>query len=474
MDARIEALRVPPHSIDAECAVLGGLLLSERSWDRIGDKLREEDFYRHDHQLIFRAIEALARAGGPFDAVTIGEWFERQGLAEQIGGSGYVIELASTTASAANIVAYAEIVREKAQLRRIIDGATRIMEAAWSPGDRTSTEVLDAAIAGMMGMHRQERRSEWSMREVLKLAFQRVQSAWEHPGEIPGLPTGLAKLDEHLGGLHESDLTVIGGRPAMGKTALLFGMAKHAAAAGHPVGIVSGEQPAVQLGMRMLSLSSGVHGSTMRSGKLNDEDWERISHAITADHQLPIHVLDRAAPSISEVARCARRWKHEHGVKAIYVDYLQRLDGPGEKTHERVAAVTKGLKNIARDLGIAVVALAQVKREVEARTDKRPRMADLCDSGEIEKEADQVITIYRDDYYRDGSPDAGTAELLIDKNRHGECAKVRVAWLAQTMRFANLDPSWAPAVDDEPPGIGQRRGRFGARRDHRRAGAGGE
>ena len=439
----MDGLRIPPHSTDAEQAVLGGLMLSPEAWERI--TLGEEEFYRRDHQLIYRAISDLIGRGQPVDAITLGEHMEASGIAAQVGGSGYVLELAATTPSAANIGAYAKIVREKAQLRRMIDGCARIIEKAYSPGNDDASTLLDAAIGGLMSMQRRDRKAEWSMREVLKQAFDRITYAYEHKGEIPGLTTGLAKLDEHLGGFHPSDLTVIGGRPAMGKTALLFGMAKCGATSG-AVGIISGEQPAVQLGLRMVSLGADVTASKMRSGKIDDEDWRRISRAIHDFHGLPIHVLDRSAPSITEVARCARRWKHEHNIQALYVDYLQRLEGPGDKAWERVAAVSKGLKNIARDLDIPVIALAQVNREVENRSDKRPGMSDLCDSSEIEKEADQVITIYRDDYYNPSSEDKGTAELAICKNRHGECAMARVAWLANTMRFADLHPkSFAPS-----------------------------
>lgn len=433
----MDSLRVPPHSVEAEQAVLGGLMLSESAWERVS--LDEADFYRRDHALIYRAMGGLVAKNQPIDAVTLGEWFEREGLADQVGGSRYVLELASTTPSAANIGAYAGIVREKAMLRRVIDAATQIASAGYDPSGKSSAEVLDGAIGALMSMHRRERRAEWAMKDVLKLAFDRITHAWEHKGEIVGVPCGLAKLDAHLGGFHPSDLTVIGARPAMGKTALLLGMARHAAANGYPVGVVSGEQPAVQLGLRMVALSSGVDASKFRSGHLSDEDWSRVSAAMRDDHGLPIHVYDKAAPSIADVMRCARRWKREHGIRALYVDYLQRLEGPGERSYERVSAIAKGLKNIARDLDIPVIVLAQVKREVESRTDKRPHMGDLCDSSEIEKEADQILTLYRDDYYNEQSEQAGTAEIIIDKNRHGECVTVRVAWLAQVMRFADYE-----------------------------------
>lgn len=447
--------RVPPHSIDAEQAVLGGLMLAPEKFDRVAARISDADFWRKDHQLIFRSIVELARRNQPFDCVTLGDWFEAQKIAGLIGddthrGVQYVYQLGNTQASAANIGAHVEIVREKSLRRRVIDGCARVIEEAFASGkDEKAEQLVDRAIGGLMRLHKAERNVECNMRDALRQAWAELVRIHDSNGALPGLTTGLAKLDEHLGGFHNGDLVVIGGRPSMGKTAMLFGMARAAALAGAPTGIVSGEQPAQQLGARMLSLYSGVPAAKMRSASFNAEEWGELSRAMSVASEAPIQIMDRAAPSIAEVSRLARRWKREHGIRALYVDYLQRLEAPGEKRWERVGVVASGLKNIARDLDIPVIALAQVKRDVEARGDKRPRMGDLCDSSDIEKEADQIITLYRDDYYEPESKHRGTAEILIDKNRHGETAFCRVAWVAEQMRFADLARDYRDPTGDE-------------------------
>jgi len=462
MTAHPSTLRIAPNSIEAEQAVLGGLLVSPQSFERVAALISEQDFYRRDHQLIFRAIGEMDARGAIPDQVTMAEWFVEQKLDEMIGGADYILDLWKTTCSAANILTYARIVAEKAKLRRVIDGCTRVIELAFDPKGRSADDVVDGAIGGLMAMQRHHANVEWTLNQAVKMAYGEIVKAQDNGGKLPGYPTGLTKLDEHLGGLHRSDLTVIGARPSMGKTALLFGMAFEAAKSGIPVGIISGEQPAVQLGMRMLALASDVNSSRMRNASLEEGDWRRISEGLTACNGLPIKILDRSAPTLAEVMRTARRWRREGALSALYVDYLQRIEAPGEKGYERVAAVAKGLKTIARDMDIPVVALAQVKREVELRADKRPRMGDMCDSSEIEKEADQILTLYRDDYYEPNSPDKGTAEILIDKNRHGETAFCRVAWHARTMRFADLEPGWRrkePEREVQPAETAPRRAR---------------
>lgn len=446
-------VRTLPHSIDAEQSVIGALMLDPSRLDRVAGRLVESDFYRADHRLIYASILKLAGRNQPVDGVTLGEWFAAQGLADSIGdedyrGVGYLYHLANTQASAANVGAYAEIVREKSLLRRVIDGCARVIEMAYNPGDKTAEQLIDSTVGGMMRLHKAEQNVECNLHEALGRAFDHILRVHELDGALPGLTTGLEKLDEHLGGFHPGDLVVIGGRPSMGKTAMLIGMARAAALTQASIGIVSGEQPAQQLGMRFLALASQVPASRMRSAKFDGNDWPMLSGAVAAERTLPVQIMDRSSPTISEVARLARRWKREHGIKALYVDYLQRMQAPGEKRWEQVAVIARGLKDIARDLDIPVIALAQVKRDVELRSDKRPRMADLCDSSEIEKEADQILTIYRDDYYHADSKFKGTVEILIDKNRHGETAFCRLAWLAQTMRFANLESDWQEPKDE--------------------------
>lgn len=444
----IKHLRVPPHSIESEQAVLGAMLVDPLAVERVAG-LTEADFYRRDHQIIYRAILELSGQGKPHDAVTLADWFNDQGVMEAVGGSRYVIELTGN-GIASNVQAYARIVREKALLRRVIDGCTTVIGKAFD-GREGADALIDAAVGGLMNLQRSERSAEGTMRDALAAAWDEIQAALDAGGAIRGVPSGLSKLDQHLGGFHRSDLTVIGARPAMGKTALLFGMAAHAAVNDTPIGIITAEQPSVQLGLRMLALKSGVSAQLMRSAGVDHDDMARLTAAKGQLWNAKAWIYDRGAPRIGDVMRVARRWRREHGIKALYVDYLQRIEGQGEKQHEKVADVARKLKQIARDLDIPVIALAQVKRDVETRGNKRPGMADLCDSSEVEKEADQIITLYRDEVYHDDTPDRGTAELLIVKQRHGETAMCRVAWIPARMQFADLDPSWRRAPREVKP-----------------------
>lgn len=445
--ADVSHLRIPPHSVEAEQAVLGALLLDPKAFTRIEGMLTEDDFYRRDHALIYRAIDRASQQSASWDDVTLGVWFEQQGLAEQVGGTGYIVELASTTPGTSNVRAYAEIVRDKAAMRRVIDACTEAVTQAFQAGDRKADEIVDELVGSMLGLQRTSTTAEFTLHQAVTMAYADMVDFSQSDSEIPGLTTGFRKFDEVLGGLHNSDLTVIGGRPAMGKTAMLLAMANAASEVG-PVGVISGEQAARQFGGRMIAFRSGLVASKLRSGMLDPEDWNSASDAVASCVRAPMFILDRPAPSLGEVIRTARRWKREKGIRALYVDYLQRIEGPGEKTWERVSAVCRGLKTIARELDIPVVSLAQVKREVENRSDKRPGMSDLCDSSEIEKEADQILTLYRDDYYDRKSRAKGTAEVRVAKNRHGPSGFVRLAWDERTMRFGDLDPNWEePAAE---------------------------
>lgn len=430
--------RVPPHSIDAEQSVLGGLMLSPDRLDAVAAAITTDDFYRKNHRTIFRAMLELSAAGTPCDAVTLGEWFDSNGLSDLVGGTAYVLQLANNTPGAANVLAYAQIVRQKSVLRSVIDIASGALESAFGNGAE-SGEVVDQAVRDLMALHRLDQNAEWTMRQATKKAYDHIATVASDPDKAMGIPTGLEKLDECLGGLHDSDLIVLAGRPAMGKTALLLGFATYASTKGYPIGFVSAEMAAEQVGARALSLFSKIPAADLRSARIAESDWTRITGGVTKLRDLPMWIFDRSAIHIDELCRVARRWKQQYGIRALYIDYLQRITASGAKKWEVVAEVVFRLKCLARELGIPVVVLAQVKREVEQRPkDKRPHMADICDSSEIEKEADQVITMYRDDYYHEDSEDKGTAELIVDKNRHGPTGFVRVAFLPKTMQFANL------------------------------------
>lgn len=466
-DSRIDSLRVPPQSVEAERAVLGGLMISPERLERVASTLAESDFYRRDHRLIYRAILDLANKNQPFDSVTLGEWFEANALAEQVGGSCYLIELASTTPSAANIRAYADIVREKSVFRRLIDAGTEMVNDGFDPSGKSPTEVLDAVIRDLMLIQQVQNNCEFTMKQATRLAWDDVQEAVEHKGKIRGVATGFSRLDRRFGGWHLGDLIFIGGRPSMGKTALMVNLALNAADAGHAVGMISGEQSSMQIGQRSLAIDARVVAEHMRSGDFADEDWGRLNAAMSRLAGSQVFIHDRSAPTLDEVGRVARRWKHEHGISVLFGDYLQRIRVPkAQSRNEEVAEVARGLKSLARDLNIAVVFLAQVKADVEQRPDKRPRIGDIANSDEATREADLIAFLYRDEVYNDDSPDAGLAELNIEKNRHGPTGQFVLKFFPESMFFGDTDQSVKPKTKrNAKPKAAAKSGKDAAARD---------
>lgn len=428
------ALRVPPHSVEAEQAVLGGLMLRPDAIETIADKLSESDFYRKDHRAIYRAVVELSARGRPCDAVTLMDWFDDNGLGDMIGGSAYVLELANGTVSAINIAAYAAIVREKSLRRQVIDVASSLAESAWR-NEADGVELIDTGIADLMAMQKVEARSEFTLRQAMTMAYEEAQRAKELGGRIPGIASGITRLDEVLGGWHNSDLIVVGARPAMGKTALLLNFA---VSGNVPCGIVSAEQPAQQIGARIMSIKSHVPARRMRNGQFETDDLRKLDIGIGELIERTCLIYDRSAPTIADVARMARKWRKQSGIRCLFVDYIQRIDSFATSSKankaERVGEVVRGLKNLARDLEIPVIALAQVGR---LATGRQPTMSDLSDSSEIEKEADQILTLDRPSEY-DESAEKGLAIISVEKNRHGPTGTVKTAWLAETMQFADL------------------------------------
>jgi len=431
---KMETLRIPPHAPDAECNVLGALMIRGELAATVAEKLSESDFYQRRHALIYRALLALSAEGKPCDFVIVSEWLERNGLTQETGGESYLIEIANNTATATNAAIYADIVRERSSRRKVIGLSMQLAAAAYDLG---STDLIDSAISELMGLQKFDTQHEFTLRQAMSAAYKAAQRAAELDGEIPGIPSGIRKLDEILGGWHPGDLIVIGARPSMGKTALLLNFA---VAGKVPCGIISAEQPAVQMGARVLSIESKVEANKLRNGKFHADDLQQLAFAVQRLIEKDCMIFDRAAPNIAEVSRMARKWKQQNGIKALFVDYIQRIEGTDrrEKKYERVGEVTRTLKNLARDLDIPVIALCQVGRHVDKEKDKRPNMGDMSDSSEIEKEADQILTLYRDEVYNPDSEEKGIAEINVEKNRHGPTGFVKCAWLAETMRFKDL------------------------------------
>lgn len=440
---KIDSLRVPPHSIEAEQSVLGGLLLVPESWDRVADRLVERDFYRRDHQMIFRAIGELQNKNMPADAVTLGEWFETQGIAELVGGSRYVLELANTTPSAANITAYADIVREKSVLRQLIDAGSQITGDAFAPEGRSTQEILESAEQAVFHIAEAGSRGRQGfvpMRSAVKEAFQQLQQRYENRGSVTGLPTGFTDFDDLTAGLQPSDLIILAARPSMGKTALALNMAEYAALkTKKAVAVFSMEMSASQLAFRLISSLGRINQQHLRTGDLQDEEWPRVTSAITLLSDAKIFIDDTPALSPVELRSRARRLKREHDLGLIVVDYLQLMSVPGsaENRATEISEISRGLKALAKELNVPVVALSQLNRSLEQRADKRPMMSDLRESGAIEQDADVIVFIYRDEYYNKESPDKGLAEIIIGKQRNGPTGSVKLTFLGQYTKFEN-------------------------------------
>ncbi len=454
-DDRLGALRVPPHSIEAEQAVLGGLMLSAQAWDKVADRLVEEDFYRHDHRLIFRAIGQLSERSQPCDAITLGEWFATQGLAVEVGGSDYIIELASTTPSAANIEAYAQIVREKSILRHLIDVGTTIVNDGFDPAGRNSHDVLESAEQAVFKIAEEGARGRngpQTMRSAVKSAYELLAKRAENKGALTGLPTGFIDFDKLTAGLQPSDLIILAARPAMGKTSFALNMAEYAAMkTRQAVAVFSMEMSASQLAFRLISSHGRVDQQKLKTGDLDDGDWSRVSSAIALLADTRIFIDDTPALSPGELRSRARRIAREHGLGLIVIDYLQLMQVPGSKENRatEISEISRSLKALAKELNVPVIALSQLNRSLESRNDKRPVMADLRESGAIEQDADMIVFIYRDEYYnKENSPDKGLAEIIIGKHRNGPTDTVKLVFNGRYTRFDNFaEGSYSGAME---------------------------
>jgi replicative DNA helicase len=445
-NSAIDALRVPPHSIDAEQAVLGGLMLSPDSLDKVADRLTENDFYRRDHRLIWRAINELANKGMPCDAVTLGEWFESNSLADSVGGASYLIELANATPSAANIAAYGDIVREKSVLRQLIDAGTAITEDGYRPEGKSVQEVMELAEQRVFHIAESGARGKQdvvSMRTAVADAFRLLSHRYENRGQLTGISTGFTDLDELTAGLQPSDLIIVAARPSMGKTAFAMNIAEAAAMRGKKsVAVFSMEMSASQLALRLISSMGRIHQQHLRTGDLAEEDWPRVTSAITMLSEAKIFIDDTPAMSPVEMRARSRRLQREHGLDMIVIDYLQLMQVPGNKENRatEISEISRGLKALAKELNVPVIALSQLNRSLEQRADKRPMMSDLRESGAIEQDADLIMFIYRDDYYNKESPDKGLAEIIIGKQRNGPTDTAKLTFLGHYTKFENFAP----------------------------------
>ena len=445
-DSTVNALKVPPHSVEAEQSVVGGLLLDNGAWDRVSDLITADDFYRREHRLIFDAIAALCEQASPADIVTVCEQLEKSSELDAVGGLSYVASLANNTPSAANVVAYCNIVRERSILRQLLRAASDITATTYQPDGRAVNELLDFAEQRVLEISEKgPRRGEVKpISKLLTEAVDRIDLLFRSKTSITGVATGFVDLDEKTSGLQPSDLVIIAGRPSMGKTSFAMNIAENAAV-GHkvPVAVFSMEMPGSQLAMRMMSSLGRINAHRMRTGKLDDDDWPRLTSAVSLLNEAPIFIDDTAGLTPLDLRARARRIKREHGLGLIIVDYLQLMQsGEGEENRAtEISSITRSMKGLAKELSVPVIAMSQLNRSVEQRNDKRPVMSDLRESGAIEQDADVILFIYRDEVYNPDSPEKGKAEIIIGKQRNGPIGTVALTFLGEYTKFENYAPN---------------------------------
>jgi replicative DNA helicase len=457
-DPQLDALRVPPHSIESEQSVLGGLLLDNAAYDRIADSIVAEDFYRYDHRLIFQTIIKLIAASRPADVITVYEALNALGRAEEVGGIAYLNALAQNTPSAANIRRYAELVRERGTLRQLITVADEISGNAFNPQGKEVKQMLDEAESKILAIAEAGARGTQGFQEIqplLKQVVERIDELYsrDNQSDITGVPTGFSDLDKMTSGLQPGDLIIVAGRPSMGKTAFSVNIGETVAIeSGLPVAIFSMEMGGAQLAMRMLGSVGRLDQHRLRSGQLVDEDWPRLTHAIQKMNDAQLYIDETPALSSIELRARARRLSRQCGkLGLIIIDYLQLMSAntAGENRATEISEISRNLKGLAKELHCPVIALSQLNRSLEQRPNKRPVMSDLRESGAIEQDADVILFIYRDQVYNPDSPDKGTAEIIIGKQRNGPIGSVRLTFLGEYTKFENYTGALSIYGDSE-------------------------
>ena len=446
-DQQIAQLRIPPHSMEAESSVLGGLLLDNGAWDRVGDLLVDGDFYRYEHKLVYSAIGALINSSRPADVITVYEHLQSLGKAEEIGGLGYLNALAQYVPSASNIRRYAEIVRERSILRKLVSASDEIATNAFNTQGRAVAQILDEAEQKIFNIGEEGSRMKQGFQAMPQLVvdlLDRVQEMADNQNDITGVPTGFIDFDRMTSGLQPGDLVVLAARPSMGKTALAINIAEHVALHEQlPVAVFSMEMGASQLAVRIVGSIGRIDQGQLRTGKLSDDEWPRLTEAIEKLRNVSLHIDETPGLTPSELRANARRLARQCGkLGLIVVDYLQLMSGSGGSNGDNrateIGEISRGLKMLAKELQCPVIALSQLNRSVEQRTDKRPMMSDLRESGAIEQDADVIMFIYRDDYYNKDSKEPGVAEVIIGKQRNGPTGTVKLAFLKPLTKFESL------------------------------------
>ncbi|MEM6300906.1 MAG: replicative DNA helicase [Pseudomonadota bacterium] len=443
-DSDVARIKLQPQSLEAEQSVLGGLMISQDAWDGVAELVAATDFYRPNHRMIFRQIYNLAEASNPVDVVTIADALQNSGELEAAGGHAYLAELAQITPSASNIRAYAQVVRERAVLRRLIEAAQDIADSSFNPQGRNSAELIDEAERLIMQIGESGPKSggPQGVEMLLRETIDRIEELNQAGGAITGLSTGYVDLDKKTSGLQKSDLVIVAGRPSMGKTAFAMNLVENAILnQTAPVLVFSMEMPAEQLMMRMLSSIGKINQTAVRTGQLDQGGWDSLGQAVAKIRSTQLLIDDTPALTPTEVRSRARRVKREHGdIAMIMVDYMQLMQvaGASEGRTAEISEISRNLKAIAKEFRCPVVALSQLNRALEQRPNKRPVNSDLRESGAIEQDADVIMFIYRDEVYNPDSPDKGVAEIIIGKQRNGPIGTVRLAFFGEYTRFENL------------------------------------
>jgi replicative DNA helicase len=439
---------VPPHSVEAEQAVLGGLLLDPVAWDNVADVVVSEDFYRPDHKLIFDAMASLVGTGKPCDVVTVVGELERTAHLDSAGGLAYLGSLARDTPTAANVRAYASIVRERSVLRQLVHAGTDIASSVFNNEGQTARELVDRAeqkVFEIAEMGFRGGSQTVAARVLLPPLIDRIDEWNQNPDGMRGLPTGFLDFDRRTGGLRPGDLVIVAGRPSMGKTTLAVNMAENAALdtkIGASVVIFSMEMPSEQLLMRMMSSLARVPLGSIRGGRMSPDDWTRLTGATQQLGNARIFIDETPALTPTELRARARRLKREHGLDLVVVDYLQLMQVPGTKENRatEIAEISRGLKALAKELALPVIALSQLNRGVEQRQDRRPVMSDLRESGALEQDADMILMIYREEVYDKNTTKRGIAEIDLAKHRNGETGQIMLTFRGEFSRFENHMP----------------------------------
>ena len=446
-DPQLAALKLPPHSLEAEQSLIGGLLLDNTAWERIADLVTGEDFYRDDHRRIYQHISKLIDFGRPADTVTVFESLEKSGEADQAGGLAYLAEIANNTPSAANIRRYAEIVHERAILRKLVAVGDEIAASALAPSGKEAKILLDEAEARVFEIAEAGARHSSGfqpIQPILKQVIDRVQELYDrdNPSEVTGVPSGFIDLDEKTSGLQPSDMLIVAGRPSMGKTSFALNVAEHVAVEKRlPVAIFSMEMPGTQLATRFIASVGRIDMQRIRNGRLSDDDWQRLTMAMGKLYEAPLYIDETPGLNPIDLRARARRLARQCGrLGLIVIDYLQLMNGTREADNRatELSEISRSVKALAKELHVPIIALSQLNRSLEQRPNKRPLMSDLRESGAIEQDADIIMFIYRDEVYTPDSPDTGTAALIIGKHRNGPTGMVRMTFLGEYTRFENF------------------------------------